>query len=127
MRLDRMFLASGMSVQYKGPMVWILGSNPNMDDDLPRAVCHANHTARIAMRVAIMPKIICSIESSSMTCMSSDQKRIDSLAYDRTALERWMRQDRHSLRRVRDYIDGFGSISAEHDPRVRSERVRVAP
>jgi hypothetical protein len=47
--------------------VWILGFNPNMDDDLPWAVCHANQSAKIAMSVAVIPKHICSIESSSMT------------------------------------------------------------
>ena len=53
-------------------MVWILGSNPNMDDDLPWAVYHANQRAIIAIKVAVIPKHICSIESSSIISIEGD-------------------------------------------------------
>jgi hypothetical protein len=39
-------------------------------NNLPRAVCHANQSARTAMRVAVMPKEICRMLSSSIdVCM----------------------------------------------------------
>lgn len=53
-------------------MVWILGSNPNRNDDLPRAVCYANQSAIIAIKVAVIPKHICSIESSSIISIEGD-------------------------------------------------------
>jgi hypothetical protein len=68
MRRDSTFLPRGMSTSDRS-YTWRY-------NDLPRAVCHANHSARMATRVAMIPKDICSMLSSSMmmyVCVPRDE------------------------------------------------------